>query len=275
MASFEIVTFIIHGFGQGEMMAYPLCEVQKVDVLFLQESWLSPDLLHKLCFISEDYIMHGISAMDSVVSANTLVGRPFGGLATLIHNSHKDFIINHMCSERYNIISIGNLVLVNVYLPSTTRGDDTQLVDEILIEISNILKTIIFSHIIFAGDINCSPSAKGLTWKHLSAKINNLGVSHVPHLSDTYTFRQENLGHFSCIDHFFSNCFDSTLSVDNIQTIDNYINFLARLPVMLTLSGDVSNSCVTANIQLSNSVKQRLIKQLNWDSANLGKYYEL
>jgi len=97
--------------------------------------------------------MHSISAMDSVVSANTLVIRPFGGLATLIHYRHKDFIINHMCLERYNIISISNLVLVNVYLPSTTCGDDTQLVDEILIKISNILKTITFSHIFFAGDI--------------------------------------------------------------------------------------------------------------------------
>jgi len=44
---------------------------------------------------------------------------------------------------------------------------------------------------------------------------------------------------------------------------------------MLTLSGDVSNLCVSTNIQLSNSVKQTLIKHLNWDSANLGKYYVL
>jgi len=54
---------------------------------------------------------------------------------------------------------------------------------------------------------------------------------------------------------FFSNCFDNTFSVDNIQVIDYYMKFSDHLPVMLTLSGDVYNLCVTANTQLSNSVK--------------------
>jgi len=56
-------------------MARHICDVHQVDVLFTQESWLSPDLLHKLCFISEDYLMYGISAIELTVSANTLVGR--------------------------------------------------------------------------------------------------------------------------------------------------------------------------------------------------------
>ena len=63
---------------------------------------------------------------------NILVGRPFGSLATLIHHRHKDFIKNHVCSERYSIISVDSLVLVNVYLPTQYCSEDVFLVDEIL-----------------------------------------------------------------------------------------------------------------------------------------------
>jgi len=88
-------------------MSRYICDDLKVDVLFLLESWLSPDLLHKLCFISSEYIMYGVSAMESAICSKTFIGRPFRGVATLIPSSHKHHITNHICCERYNIISIG------------------------------------------------------------------------------------------------------------------------------------------------------------------------
>jgi len=117
MASFTVSSFNLHGFNQGEEMARHICDDLHVDVLFIQESWLTPDLFHKLCYISCDYLMFGVSAMSSTVLQGPLSGRPFGGFGTLIHSKHEKYIVNHICSERFNILLLGSLALVNVYLP--------------------------------------------------------------------------------------------------------------------------------------------------------------
>jgi len=64
-----------------------------------------------------------LHAMEHAVSSGIIVGRPFGGLATLINNKYKDFIFDHNCSKRFNIISLVGIGLVNVYLPSITDND--------------------------------------------------------------------------------------------------------------------------------------------------------
>jgi len=89
MASFTVSSFNLHGFNQGEGMARHICDDLHVDVLFIQESWLNLDLFHKLCYISCDYLMFRISAMSSIVLQGPLIGRPFGGLATLIHSKYE------------------------------------------------------------------------------------------------------------------------------------------------------------------------------------------
>jgi len=83
-------------------MARHICDVQSINVLFMQESWLSPENLHKLCFISSNYLAFGISAMEHAVCNGILIGRPFGGMSTLINSKYKDFINEHICAERFN-----------------------------------------------------------------------------------------------------------------------------------------------------------------------------
>jgi len=96
--------------------------------------------------------------MTNTLSKNILTGRPFGGVATLIHNSYSKCITSHMCAERYNIISIGRLLLVNVYLPDSHRGDKLELLNDILNEKLSILSKIDYDILVFGGDINCNRS---------------------------------------------------------------------------------------------------------------------
>jgi len=67
--------------------------------------------IHVLCSISCDYLMFGISAMSSTVLQGPLSGRPFGGLASLIYSKYEKYIVNHKCSERFNILLLGILLL--------------------------------------------------------------------------------------------------------------------------------------------------------------------
>ena len=105
----NIVSYNMHGFNQGDTMATFICEDIKPAVLFLQEHWLTPDQMYKLCFLSSDYLFFGRSAMEATVTKDILIGRPFGGVSTLIHNSYKEATVNHTCSEKFVIVSIGSI----------------------------------------------------------------------------------------------------------------------------------------------------------------------
>jgi len=70
--AFEISTFNMHGFGQGELLLSSMCNNLKYDIIFVQEHWLSSDQLYKLCTICPNFIFVGISAMDTTLSNSTL-----------------------------------------------------------------------------------------------------------------------------------------------------------------------------------------------------------
>jgi len=126
-------------------MSRYVCGGLKVDILFLQESWLSPDLFHKQRI---HYVHPGVSAMKSAVCSNTPICCPFWGVASLINCSHKHHITNHICCERYNIISNGPMTLVNVYFPCSSKRDDIFIVSDILDEIVEKLANIVYTHLI-------------------------------------------------------------------------------------------------------------------------------
>jgi len=95
--------------------------------------------------------------MNSVLRNDVLIGRPFGGVATLIHNSYQKIVISHVSADRFTIVSIGTLLLVNVHLPCSPRGDTLDLLSDLLNEILSILSDIEYDKLLFGGDINCDP----------------------------------------------------------------------------------------------------------------------
>jgi len=52
------------------------------------------------------------------VQKSVLKGRPFGGTATLVHNKWHALVKDIVTSERYVIVAIGTLLLINNYLTS-------------------------------------------------------------------------------------------------------------------------------------------------------------
>ena len=66
-------------------MVNVFCNELMTDVVFLQEHWLTPDKLFELSSFSPDYIALGISAMEKAVVTDIVIGRPKGGVCTLIN----------------------------------------------------------------------------------------------------------------------------------------------------------------------------------------------
>lgn len=90
----HFVSFNTHGFNQGCDLLKDLVCSDLMYVISLQEHWLTSDKLLEVQNISPDYVVFCSSAMTSRVSAGPLYGRPFGGLAVLVH---KDFAPNTQC----------------------------------------------------------------------------------------------------------------------------------------------------------------------------------
>jgi len=114
------------------------------------------------------------------------------------------------------------------------------ILDDIVAE----LDSITFTNLILGGDLNCGPSGCRRTWDLLMVKLSRFSLVHVSHAPGAFTFSQETLGNFSCIDHFFTNFTDTTaLNVVHVNVIDDHVNFSDHKVIMLFLSGDVRKLC--------------------------------
>ena len=81
MAVLTLGSYNLHGFAQGRSLLTDLCS--ELDIICVQEHWLSPDNLNCLNNFSNNYVGFSSSAMDAVLGKNILRGRPFGELVPL------------------------------------------------------------------------------------------------------------------------------------------------------------------------------------------------
>jgi len=172
--------------------------------------------------------------MNSVLTNDILIGRPCGGVATLIHNSYKKIVLSHVSADRLPIVYIDTLVLVNVYLPCSPRGDTLDLLSDLLNEILSILSDIEYDKLLFGGDINCDPSITSNGSTLVNSFVSSLGANHLvlpttimDNLSiAAFTHVQEKLNRHSGIDHFFVAGFDPSGLV-------GYMTFVPQIAVII------------------------------------------
>jgi exonuclease III len=176
------------------------------DILVLQETWLFESESTLLGQLNKDFYYKGISAMDTELGIIT--GRPYGGLGLLWRKS-----LSLKCSPvLYNdtrLLGIEltccniKLLLINVYLPFCS-ADNT---DEFLLYLSKIDSLIMSSdtaYVMVIGDFNADPTASshrfGNELKSYCEK-ENLVISDLIHLQDSYTYVNAALGVTSWLDH--------------------------------------------------------------------------
>ena len=113
----KIVSFNMHGFNQGFSAVDELIHKIDPDAVLCQEHWLTPANLHKFNDHYGSYFTFGSTAMSTQVEAGILRGRPFGGLMCLTKNDLRSLTQTIHSDERFVVIRISNVVLINVYLP--------------------------------------------------------------------------------------------------------------------------------------------------------------
>jgi len=152
----SFISFNMHGLSQGILELHSLCE-QKIDVIFLQELWLTSDAIYdKLSSFNDNYFLFASSAMDTKVNSGLLVGRPYNGLCTLIRKEtfckfHISCVFNN---DNCIIISADDILLINVYLPSTRSSAEKENLHLVLDSIVSPIEMSKCTSEILGGDLN-------------------------------------------------------------------------------------------------------------------------
>ena len=267
----NIASYNLHGYNQGYPLLISLCE--SFDVILLQEHWLYPNELALLDDINRDFMCISVSSMGKLLSSGVRHGRPFGGVGILVH---KKLLSKFKCvarRERFIAVFIGNVLLLNVYLPvNTGTVDYSEEMRCVLEDMMSVIRDCQATDVIVAGDFNFN--------FELDVKVRNMfqvatGDSLVTcddllelddcSLAHPVTFRRnaEHCGTF--IDHF---CVTRNLkhAVVRSYIIDSGANLSDHLPICIEINCD---SAISLNGR--REIEHR--RRFRWDKADVLSYY--
>ena len=218
----------------------------KIDIIFLQETFTVDEKLGELDFIDEFYESVGVGAVFSDKSLVSMSGRPKGGMACLWRKGNH-FKVDKIVLDR-NLcvfsISVANykIVLVNVYLNSDIWETAT-LTEylENLIRLETILSDFEYDCMYFIGDFNADPFT-GRAWGNLREFMerNSLTCFDYDILdSDTFTFTNYGDSHCKWLDHIIGRGCQGVI-VKDLQVHYDLIGS-DHLPISMTLEVNSEN----------------------------------
>ena len=191
-----------------------LCE--HYDVIFCQEHWPSPDFLYKIDVVSTDFACFSKSSTKTAVTGWVLLGRPFGGISVLIRNQYASDAKLIALEKRFIVISINNLLLINVYLPNcdSTEEYKSNFLDK-LCAVGEIIDQQQNAQVALGGYFNFVFCETNWSYRMLREFSDEYKISPMP-LSPSsptgYSYCQKTLQHHSLIDHF-------CISVDMVPAV--------------------------------------------------------
>ena len=133
---------------------------------------MTPVNMPKIINFHKDYSGFGVSGMQKAVSNSILRGRPFGGVAILVHNDYLKYVSCLHASERFVVMNFHKTVLINLYLPCNT-SDSENIVHGILAEIGGNINLHQGYDIFLGGDFNIDLTINSNRSKMITEFIND------------------------------------------------------------------------------------------------------
>ena len=236
----------------------------KIDLIFLQETFITENELSLLDFIDENYQSLGIGAVYSQKSLESCAGRAMGGMACL-----------YRTDRNFNVKLIDNsndvmLVLVTVdkkeylFINSYIRSDlgDIESLNNYLNTLNFIedrLSNICFDSVYLCGDFNADVGG-GRAWDSLAEFVerNSLIMFDVEMLpQDSFTHISYSTSHCKWLDHVLGKSFNN-ISVENIEILSDLIGS-DHLPIVTVLNIPIETT-------QSKTVDFREIRFIDWKS---------
>ena len=152
--SLSILSYNMHGYNQGSQTLRDLTLSVMPDIVMLQEHWLTPVNLCRFDTDFPQYLCYGSSAVCSAVQTGVLRGRPYGGVMTIVNQKLKDQTQIICSSERYVIMAVGDLLVINVYFPCRGTINRLFIFEETMKELKSWMCNYPNCRIIIGGDFN-------------------------------------------------------------------------------------------------------------------------
>jgi len=168
-----IVSFNMHGFQQGLPVVTELLNDKHVDILAVQEHWLTPANLCKFNTVSADYFTFGSSAMSKCVESGMLVGRPFGGVMFLIRNELRHITELIYAADRYVIVRVANWLVINVHMPCTGTDNRQLIIEDVSTDAWSWRERFAKCTCMFVGDFNVDVCSSDAIAKVINSFVSN------------------------------------------------------------------------------------------------------
>jgi len=129
----SIVSYNMHGYATKMHLQFVIW-YSPLNLMYLY--YKGTGLLRQSCqclkTIFPSICVFGSSAMSSCVESGVVRGRSFGGVMTLV-NKRLSLCSRIICaSDRYVIVTVGNLLIVNVYMPCSGTANTIAVLQEII-----------------------------------------------------------------------------------------------------------------------------------------------
>lgn len=271
---FIVVSYNMHGFNQGLEGTKDIINKLHPDIIALQEHWLTPTNLHKLCEVSEDYFFIGSSSMGDVLTAGPLFGRPFGGTAILINSKLANATVNVVCNDRFTAVLVSECLVISAYMPCVGTCERMSLYSAIISEIQALIEVYPQYKMILCADFNVALDAPSSAADLINNFIcsNNLRRTDLMHpTANRFTYTNESLHVESYIDYIISS---TALHSIAFNVLDLDINLSDHLPIMCVFVCKMAaRYCDPSH---SAKFKSRVddVSYFRWDHAALHLYYE-
>jgi len=262
----------MHGFNIGNVCLRDLCHVS--DVVLVQEHWLAPDRLHLLSGVHDDFIYFASSSMSKKLSSGVFRGRPFGGIGVFIKKSLATCTSLIAKNERFIIIKLGSIYVVNVYLPDSSVCGRDEVIADICSQIEDYVIIHGNEYIVIGGDFNLEFVNGATCCADLNSFMSdkNLRVCDSKFTDNVkYTYCHETRNCSSWIDHFAvsRSLFDK---VDDAHIIDTGNNLSDHCPIWMKLT-DCETLTSKASVQTKTAIPE--VSRLRWDKADVTSYRDL
>jgi len=279
--SISVSCYNMYGFNNGSILLSDL--LKSVDILAIEEHWLSPGDLRKIVKFSDDFEGVAWSAMHEKIESGFLVGRPFGGLGLLVRKSLNlnisliDIMDNCRCAAVNCLFpNRFNLMIIVVYFPCCDNSYDYECeLSECLGFIENCLCKGGYDDVVVLGDMNFE-CGNNVGYQMFSSVCEDYGLEmcedYVHKIS--YTYKHSSGRSSSVIDHIFVS---KSLAgkVLKYNVFDDAPNYSDHLPIVCSFKSEDFQLKVTRQHETVNGGQARLLGKYRWDKADLQCYYKM
>jgi hypothetical protein len=268
----SIATLNLHGFKNSWTYLNEL--TIGCDIIFVQEHWLLSCELHYLESLNDNFNVYAKSAMDDKISSGVLYGRPYGGVAVLVHKRLSGSFVFDSFDNDGRVVCIKSIqggsrnLLFGCYLPCKGAKNYSAELTDVIGYMQSVIDVNPGSSICILGDFNFECTNNVASSADFTFFADNFDLSCCDDLNVSdinYSYHHDTLGQYSLIDHVFISS-NVKKSIFDYKIIQDHTNPSDHFAVAFHLQ-------INSEIQLIKEGIKHKIHEFRWDRADLGGYY--